>query len=162
MNYLIRDAKLGDEKVLYELICQLAIYERKSPAEIGISTDKIIAHCFSEKPYFYAKIIEYDNVPVGYAIYYFTYAAAVGAPRLYIADLFILSDYHKKGLGKALIKELAKLAIANNCCYLEWHVFKWNDNAIGFYESLGVNKKNDLLMMRLEGNSLMKLSESYI
>lgn len=160
MDILIRDAKLGDETILVHLIQQLAVYERKSSDEIGISKEKIIKHCFSDKPYFHAKIVEYNQIPVGYAIYYFTYAAALGQPRLYLEDLFIHNDYRNKGLGKSLIKNLSQLAIANDCCCLEWHVFQWNNNAIAFYDSVGITKKNDSLLVRLEGESLQALSKS--
>ena len=154
----IRTATKNDKEAILNLVKKLAGYERKQPDEVQLTLNKIESHGFSANPYFQILIVENNNIPVGYALYFFSYSASAGAPILYLEDLFIESEHRHKGLGKAVLSKLAKLSIENKCCRMEWHAFTWNEKAIQFYKNLGAVPKSDLVQFRLSGEVLNKLS----
>lgn len=154
----IRSATLDDKEAILTLVNKLAEFERKKPEEVQLTLDKIESHCFAHTKYFHTLIAEKNKTPVGYALYFFSYSAYAGAPVLYLEDVFVESEHRHQGIGKALLAKLAKLAIENKCCRMEWHAFTWNETAIEFYKNLGATPKHDLLQFRLSGEPLDKLS----
>src|SRR5207244_4117481 len=110
------------------------------------------------KPYFYVLVAEENKLLVGYALYFFTYAASAGSPILYLEDLFVLEAHRKNGTATRLLSELAKIAKDNHCCRMEWHAFTWNNSAINFYKSLGARLKTDLVQIRLEEDEMKQLA----
>lgn len=159
MRFTIRIAKKEDKNAILDLVKKLAVYERKKTEEIQLTIDKIESHGFGKDNYFDVLIAEHNEIPVGYALYFFSYSASSGAPILYIEDLFVENEYRHQGLGKALLSSLANITIEKKCCRMEWHTFTWNDNGIEFYKNLGAAPKHDLLQFRLLGNDLKKLAE---
>jgi GNAT superfamily N-acetyltransferase len=157
INYIVRDAGVNDNNILYELIRELAIYEKKKPSDIEASAESLKKDI---NKYFKAKIIEASNKkPIAYALYFYTYSAFRGKPVLYVEDIFVLPEYRGKGVGSHLLKTLAKEAVSNQCSRMEWHAFDWNTKAIDFYESLGAYQKKDLIQMRLEGERLYEFGK---
>jgi GNAT superfamily N-acetyltransferase len=160
MTLTIRAATTSDTKALLELVHKLATYEKKKPAEIALTAEKIMIHGFNTQPYFHILVAEANQELVGYALYFFTYAASAGAPILYLEDLFVMDEHRKQGIGTQILSELAKIAKNNNCCRMEWHAFTWNNSVINFYKSLGAMLKTDLVQVRLEKEAMTKLAES--
>jgi len=145
----IRKATIKDKEIILELVYKLAQEEKVKPEEVQLSLDKIAEHAFGSNPYFYVLIAEYENKPVGYALYFFTYLAAMGSPILYLEDLFVDPQYRNKGIGTDLLSNLKEIASAKKCCRLEWHTFNWNKKAIQFYESIGAKPSPESLQFRL-------------
>lgn len=145
---LIRKATINDIPAIFELMKKLALHEKKKPEDIKLSEDKIKQHGFGEKPYFSIIVAEINQNIVGYALYFFTYAATAGAPILYLEDLYVIDEHRNQGIGTQLLSELNTIASNNNCCRMEWHVFNWNEPAIQFYKSLGTELKVDLIQVR--------------
>ena len=160
MSLQIRTATIEDVETLFDLIKKLARYEKKEPEEIGLTIEKIQKHGFGKNPYFQTLIADYDKKSVGYALYFFTYAATAGNPILYLEDLFVEESCRGKGIGKSLLSHLAKLALKEDCCRMEWHAFTWNQAALSFYEGLGSIPKTDLVQVRLSALSLAELADS--
>lgn len=148
-SMLIRSATVNDIQAIFELVKKLAIYEKKKVADVKLSENKLKQHGFGETPYFSIIVSEINQNVIGYALYFFTYAATAGAPILYLEDLYVLEEHQNQGIGTRMLSELAKIADQNNCCRMEWHVFNWNESAIQFYESLGAELKTDLIQIRL-------------
>jgi GNAT superfamily N-acetyltransferase len=121
--------------------------------------DKIVEHGFSARPYFEVLLLEYNGIAVGYALYFFPYIASLGAPILYLKDLFVENDYQGLGLGKALLSHLAQIAIEKNCCRMDWQALLWNEKAIEFYKYLGAVPRNETVQFRLTDENLKKLAE---
>lgn len=155
----IREATSNDKESILNLVKKLAEYERKKPEEVLLTIDKIESHSFGDHKYFHIQIAEDNKMPIGYAIYFFSYSASLGAPILYLEDLFVEDEYRNQGIGKALLAKLAQLAQENKCCRMEWHAFTWNEQAIQFYKDLGALPKLDLLQFRLSGEHLSNLSK---
>ena len=158
MNIILRPATPNDTQALVALTRELAIYEKKNPADIKLTAEKIMAHGFNSQPYFHILVTEYEQELIGHALYFFTYAASLGAPILYLEDLFVRDGYRKNGIGTQMLAELAKIAVKKDCCRMEWHAFTWNEAAIAFYKSLGGTLKTDLVQVRLDSAATQKLA----
>lgn len=158
MKIKIRKAKLSDVQTILLLVLKLAEYEKKTVGDVKLTTDKIIKHAFCSKPYFNLLVAETENELVGYALYFFTYAASLGAPILYLEDLFVLENYQRQGIGTKFLTQLARIAANHHCCRMEWHTFSWNRSAIDFYQSMSAVLRPDLIQVRLQHDALQQLA----
>ncbi len=101
---------------------------------------------------------ELDDLPVGFAIFFHNFSTFLGRPGIYLEDLFVLPEFRSRGIGKALLTYLAKLAVERGCGKFEWAVLDWNDSAIEFYKRLGAVPLDNLTVFRLSGESLKALA----
>ena len=95
---------------------------------------------------------------MGFALYFYNYSTWKGRPGIYLEDLFVWPEHRGKGIGKALLLHLARIAVAENCGRYEWQVLGWNTPAIEFYEGLGARQMKQWLPMRVEGEALIELA----
>ena len=158
MSLKLRKATIEDVDLILFFIKQLAIYEKEPEAAVA-TKDDIIRDGFGEKPYFHIVIAEWENKPAGFAFYFFNYSTWLGKPGLYLEDLFVIPEFRGHGIGKALLVELAKIAVANNCGRFQWQVLDWNKPAIDFYESLGAFHLKEWFTYRITGDALVNLSK---
>ena len=135
-NIEIRQAIAEDVGLILRFITDLAIYE-KAEHEVLASEADIKQSLFGEDSTASALICTIDNKPVGYAVYFFNYSTWLGKTGLYLEDLYVSPEYRGAGAGMALLKHLAKIAVAKGCGRFEWNVLDWNEPAIQFYESIG-------------------------
>ena len=106
-------------------------------------------------------VIAYNlTEPVGFAVFFNNYSTFVGRSGLYLEDLFVLPEWRGRGLGRALLSYVARVAVARNCGRLEWSVLDWNEPAINFYQALGARPMDEWTIYRLTGEALEQLSES--
>jgi GNAT superfamily N-acetyltransferase len=153
----IRPASGGDAATILDLIKALAIYEREPDAVTATEAD-ILRDGFGATPKFRCVIAEWDGQAAGFAFWFYNYSTWQGQPGLYLEDLFVKPEFRGKGIGKALLLHLAKVASDENCGRFEWSVLDWNTPAIEFYESLGAKLHKEWLRMRVEGEALSKLA----
>ena len=119
---------------------------------------RIRRHGFGPRRYFETLICRRGKVPVGLALYYFTYSTFLGRPTLYLEDLFVLPKERGNGAGKALLRELAAIAVRRGCGRMEWTVLDWNTPSIRFYEKLGARLRKEWVLTRLTGVPLRRLA----
>ena len=159
----IRNATPADAGLIVEFIRGLAEYEREPQAAIVTEAD-ILRDGFPTEsgvaPKFYVVIAEWESKPAGFAFWFFNYSTWQGRPGLYLEDLFVWPELRGKGIGKALLVHLAKLALENNCGRYQWQVLDWNTPAIEFYQSLGAEMMKEWLTMRVEGAAIQRLAET--
>lgn len=153
----IRPATEDDVELILQFIHALAEYERAPESAIATRED-IIRDGFRGQPKFRVLIAEWDRQPAGFAFYFFNYSTWLGKPGLFLEDLFVNPGLRGKGIGKALLAKLAKIALAENCYGMKWEVLDWNQPAIGFYERLGAELRKEWVTVRLRGESLRKLA----
>lgn len=153
----LRPATPADVPVLFELIVALAEYEKLSHAVTG-SADALQDHLFGSKPYVEAILAEYGEQGVGFALFFHNYSTFLTKPGIYLEDLFVLPEFRRKGIGKAILTYLAQLAVSRDCGRLEWSVLDWNEPAIAFYESMGASVLPDWRICRVTGESLTQLA----
>ncbi|MFH1051860.1 MAG: GNAT family N-acetyltransferase [bacterium] len=158
-NIKIRRARIDDEKLLLDFIRQLAEYEKLSD-EITANEELIKNHFFSNSKIAECLIAEYNENPVGFAVFFHNFSTFKGKPGLYLEDLFVNPEMRGKGVGKALLIELAKIAKARDCARFEWSVLNWNQSAIDFYKSLGAVPMSDWTVFRLDNDGINILSEA--
>jgi len=155
---VIRPAQPDDLGLILSLIKELADYERLSQ-EVRASEDDLARWLFGDKPVAEALIAEDAGSPVGFALFFHNFSTFLGLPGLYLEDLYVRPESRGKGIGKRLLKELARIANDRGCGRLEWAVLDWNEPAIRFYESLGAKPMSDWTVFRLTGESLTRLAE---
>jgi GNAT superfamily N-acetyltransferase len=153
----IRPATTNDIPEILKLIRELAEYEKLAHLVV-ITADDIRRDGFGEKPLFHVLIAEWDGAPAGYALYFHNYSTFRGKPGIFLEDLFVRPQFRKKGIGKALLVHLAKVAEDKNCARFEWQVLDWNTPSIEFYKSLGAVVMKEWLTMRVAGEALEKLA----
>ena len=155
----IRPATEADVELVLQFIRDLAEYEREPQSAIATPED-IIRDGFRGTPKFRVLIAEWSGVPAGFAFYFFNYSTWLGKPGLFLEDLFVKPELRGKGIGKALLAELAKVALAENCYGMKWEVLDWNTPAIDFYEALGSTLRKEWITVKLTGKDLQGLAES--
>ncbi|HEY6252351.1 MAG TPA: GNAT family N-acetyltransferase [Candidatus Angelobacter sp.] len=155
----IRDATIHDVPLILEFIRGLAEYERE-PKAVVATEDDLRRDGFGPEPKYRCVIAEWDNVPAGFAFFFYNYSTWRGRPGLYLEDLFVLPEMRGKGMGKALLKHVAQIALCENCYGIRWMVLEWNEPALKFYESLGAEMLGEWETMILTGTALKQLAKS--
>ncbi len=154
----VRPAVPADAPLILALIRELAAYEREPDAVVATEAD-ILRDGFGERPRFQVLIAEHGGEAAGFAFYFFTYSTWRGRPCLYLEDLFVRPSLRRNGLGLALLRALAGIAVRERCDRFVWQVLDWNAPAIAFYESLGARPLREWVTMRVEGEAIARLAE---
>ena len=155
----IADAAPGDAPLVLSLIRELAEYE-KLAVDVRATEDDIRATLFGESPQAFARIACWEGEPAGFALFFHNYSTFVGRHGLYVEDVFVREAFRGLGIGKALLADLARIALSRGCARMEWAVLDWNEPAIGFYRSLGAAPMSEWTVFRLDGEDLARLAQS--
>ncbi|MBL0924454.1 MAG: GNAT family N-acetyltransferase [Sphingomonadaceae bacterium] len=157
MNLSVRFAERVDLPLIAQFIRDLAEYERLAD-EVRFDEAALGERLFGERPYAEVLIGEIDGVPQGFALFFHNFSTFEGRPGIYLEDLFVRPEARGSGLGKALLKRLAALAVERDCARLEWWVLDWNEPAINFYKSLGARPMDEWTTFRVDGDALDRLA----
>jgi len=82
----------------------------------------------------------------------------VGRWGLYLEDIFVEPGFRGRGIGRALLVELARIAVREKCGRMNWQVLDWNTPAIEFYRALGAKMLPEWETFRLAGEALERLA----
>ena len=154
----IRFARESDLPVILGFIRSLAVYERLLD-EVEADEDRLRQHLFGERPAAEVLLAEVDGTPAGFALFFQNFSTFLARPGLYLEDLFVEPPYRQQGIGKALLRELARIAVERDYGRLEWSVLDWNSPAIGFYEKMGARILRDWIPCRVTGDPLRRLGQ---
>ena len=160
MAHAIRPAVASDAALIVELIRGLADYE-KMLDQLETTEEAVRSTLFppgGRPPDASCVIAEVDGAPAGFALYFFNYSTFLARPGLYLEDLYVKPEFRGRGLGKALLLHLARVARERGCGRMEWAVLDWNTPAIEFYESLGARRMNEWQLCRLTAEDLAALA----
>ena len=152
MSITIRQATPDDATAIYDMIYELAVYE-KAPQEVVTTPEEIRETLFASGSKTEALICEVAGKAVGYAVFFTSYSTWLGRNGIYMEDLYVTPDYRGIGAGKALLKTIAQYAVQRQCGRLEWSVLDWNQPAIDFYLSIGAQPQDEWVRYRLTGDA---------
>lgn len=145
---LIRPATPSDVPEILRLIRDLAVYERLEAMAVG--TDATLRQSlFGPQPAAEAILAEVEGRAVGFALFFTTFSTFLCKPGIHLEDLFVEPQHRGAGIGKALLRHLARLAVERGCGRLEWNVLDWNTPSIRFYESLGGKIMKEWQLVRM-------------
>jgi GNAT superfamily N-acetyltransferase len=155
----LRLAVPSDAALILDYIRELAEYEREPEAAVATEAD-IRRYAFSEHPLVKVTMAEWDGQPAGCAIWFLNFSTWEGKPGIYLEDLFVRPAFRRNGIGKALLKHLAALAVEEGWTRFVWQVLDWNTQAIEFYEAQGARVMRPWITCRLEGDAIKRLAET--
>jgi GNAT superfamily N-acetyltransferase len=155
----IRKADAADVPTILSLIRELAAYERE-PEAVVATEESLTRDGFGKAPRFHVLLASWDGETVGFAFYFFAYSTWRGSPVLYLEDVFVRPEHRRKGIGVALMRRLAALALEGGCERFAWQVLDWNTPALDFYKTLGARALPEWVTMRLEGDALRAFAAS--
>ena len=158
MTLGIRPGELADVPLIAELIRGLAVYE-KLESQVTMTEEKLTDSLFGERRYAETLIAEDDGAPVGFALFFHNFSTFLAQPGIYLEDLFVLPEHRGHGIGKALLADLARIAVERGCGRLEWSVLDWNEPSIEFYKKLGAVPMNEWTIFRVTGEALERLAK---
>ena len=155
----MRAANRNDVALLKELICELAEYERERERVVITEAD-LARDGFGPQPKFRALIAEWDGQTAGYALFFGFYSTWEGRPGVFLEDLFVRSQFRGKGIGRALLANVAGIARRENCYGMRWEVLDWNQPAIDFYKRLGATFSDQWKSVLLTEEALERVAET--
>ena len=156
MTAAIREATPADVLDILRLIKELADYEKEPDAVVTTEAD-LRRWVFGDDAVASVLMAELDGRAVGLALWFRNYSTWTGQPGIYLEDLFVEPEARGSGLGKALLVELARIAVARGYARVEWAVLDWNQPSIDFYEALGARPMQEWTTYRLTGEALAAL-----
>ena len=156
----IRLAQASDAALILSFIRALAEYEKLAHAAVATEQD-LLRDGFPAQggePKFRCLIAEWNGEPAGFALYFYSYSTFQGRAGIWLEDLFVKPEFRGRGIGKALLLQLAQIAVREKCGRYSWQVLDWNKPSLDFYHSLGAKLMSEWLTMRVEGEALTNLA----
>jgi GNAT superfamily N-acetyltransferase len=154
----IRPAQPDDAALIFDFVRKLAEYEKLLHAVVATEAD-VVRDLFGDNPRVFCDLAYWDGAPAGFALWFHNYSTFRGRHGLYLEDLFVEPAYRGRGIGKALLRHLARRCQAEGFARLEWQVLDWNTPSIAFYKSLGAVAVDDWTVFRIADEALKKLAE---
>jgi GNAT superfamily N-acetyltransferase len=159
MTMLIRRARPGDEAEITAMIHELATFERASD-QCTVTETQIRTALFGPSPTAHAHVAEVAGRIAAGAVWYLSFSTWDGQAGIYLEDLFVRPAFRRRGLARALMRELASECVANGYTRLTWAVLDWNVDAIALYDEVGAEPLSEWITYRVSGPALSELAES--
>jgi GNAT superfamily N-acetyltransferase len=157
LRHSLRAARPEDGDILVGLIRELAAFERLAHL-VEVTPSLLSQQLFGPRPAAEAVVAVVDGRVVGFALFFSNFSTFLGRPGLYLEDLYVQPAHRGRGLGRAFLEHLGRLAIERGCGRFEWSVLDWNADAIRFYEKMGATVMPDWRICRLTGDALRNLA----
>lgn len=157
MDWTVRFAKREDVGQILEFIRRLAAYE-KLEHEV-VATEETLEEWLFDKEKAEVLFAVVDEKEVGFALFFHNFSTFLGRAGIYLEDLYVEPAFRGQGIGKGLIKQLARIAVERGCGRLEWWCLDWNQSSIDFYRSLGAEAMDEWTVYRIAGETLTQLAE---
>jgi len=156
-NVTFRSAERDDCKLILYFIRELAIYERME--DDVVATEELLVNWLFDKQAAEVIFAIVDGKEVGFALYFANFSTFLGCAGLYLEDLYIAPEYRRRGIGKKMLKRLARIAVERGYGRFEWACLDWNTPSIDFYKLHGAEAMSDWTTYRLSGDTLAKMAE---
>jgi GNAT superfamily N-acetyltransferase len=146
---------------LLELIRELARFE-KLESEVEATVETLHNSLFGSPQVAGALLARADGQLAGYALYFFTFSSFIGRAGIWLEDVYVRPPFRRQGLGRALIRAVARIGVERNCGRFEWTALNWNVNALEIYRKLGAQTMDEWVMLRMNAESLRKLAATQV
>lgn len=157
MSLVIRPARPGDESLVFGFVRKLAAYE-KLLHEVTASEDDMAEALFGATPRCHCELAYWEGVPAGFALWFYNFSTFAGKAGIYLEDLFVEPELRGRGIGKALLKHLARRCVAEGLPRLQWWVLDWNAPSIAAYKTMGAKPLDEWTVYRVSGPELAALA----
>jgi GNAT superfamily N-acetyltransferase len=153
----IRPAAEEDVQLLFDLILELAAYEKMADKLAGDA--ETLRNSLFERKVAEALLIETaDGEAVGYAIFFTNFSTFECRPGIWLEDVYVRPEHRRGGIGLAVMEHLARIAEERDYARLEWCALEWNEPALDFYAKIGARRLDDWRMLRLEKDGIRRLA----
>ena len=159
MSLMIRRAHSGESALVLSFIHKLAVFE-KLAHDVDATTDGLEAALFGTAPRVFCEIAEWNGEPAGFALWFYNFSTFRGRHGLYLEDLYVEPSLRGQGIGKALLRHLARRCLSEGLARFEWWALDWNAKAIELYEAMGAVAMHDWTVFRVTGEALERLAEA--
>lgn len=157
MSLVIRPAQPGEEGLVLSFITKLADYE-KLAHEVTASAADLREGLFGPNPRCHCDLAIWNGAPAGFALWFYNFSTFAGKAGIYLEDLFVEPHVRGKGIGKALLRGLARRCVDEGLPRLQWWVLDWNEPSIAVYKSLGAKPMDEWTVFRVSGPDLEALA----
>ena len=151
-----RSAERKDVPLILDFIRALAEYERM--ADQVVADEATLEEWLFDRQKAEVLFAMLEGKEVGFALFFHNFSTFLGRAGLYLEDLFVLPEYRGRGVGRAILRRLAALAVERRCGRLEWWCLDWNEPSLAFYRSLGAEPMSDWTVYRIAGDTLQDLA----
>jgi GNAT superfamily N-acetyltransferase len=160
---IIREATVDDVDGIYDMIVELAVYEKEPDAVVSSREDLRDALFIDTKSHtgaanVYAHVAEIDGKVIGFALWFLNYSTWLGTHGIYLEDLYVKPEFRGHGAGKALMKRLAQICVERGYGRFQWWVLDWNTPSIDFYKAHGAVAMDEWTVFRLSGDALREMA----
>ncbi len=156
MTATLRDATADDAGLIAGFVRALAEFEKLAHEAVAEDSDFATA---LDTGRISALIAEIDGAPIGFALWFHTFSTFTGQQGMYLEDLFVLPEHRGHGIGRTILRDLARRALASGCSRLEWSVLDWNKPAVDFYRAIGAKPMDEWTVQRMDRGALAALAE---
>jgi GNAT superfamily N-acetyltransferase len=156
VEFAINKLTPGEIPSLLGLIHELAQFEK---LEVAATAEMLHEAFFGPRPAAGALVAHCGSDIVGYAIYFFTFSSFVGRPGIWLEDVYVRPAFRRQGLGKSLIKAVARIGAERNCGRYEWTALHWNQNALDCYKKLGAQIMDEWVLLRMNDDAMRRLCQ---
>ncbi|HEY7391704.1 MAG TPA: GNAT family N-acetyltransferase [Bryobacteraceae bacterium] len=158
-DFVLRPATEADLPQIHALIHALAEYEHAPPGAVPVTQSDLREALFGPARFVEVLLASVGSQIAGYAMFFQNFSSWRGRPGIFLEDLFVQPELRRRGIGRALLRELARIALTRNCARMEWLVLDWNQPAISFYRSLGAAPLDEWTIFRIGGSALAALAD---
>ncbi len=153
----VRAARAEDVPAVVELVRELATYERAAD-QVRLTSELLGGALFGPEPRAFAHVATVDGEVAGFALWFLSFSTWIGRHGIFLEDLYVRPEHRGRGLGRALLAELARVCVERGYRRLEWVVLDWNQPSIDFYLAQGAEPQDQWTTFRLSGASLERLA----
>ena len=158
MSLSIRSATRNDVSTIQRFVEELAAFEKAPAGAVKATPERLHDALFGEHAVAEALIAEWNGEPAAFALFFHNFSTWEGRKGLYLEDLYVSEAKRGHGIGSALLKRLAEIAVERDCARFEWVVLDWNESAIRVYEHIGAKMRPEWRVMRMEGDALTEFA----
>ena len=155
----VRSATRDDAGLIVHFVRELARFEKEPLEHVRMTEADVLANGFGDRPYFETLIAEVSAEPVGMALFFHNFSTWEGRPGIYVEDVIVEERARGSGVGKALMRAVAQIAVERDCRRIELAALDWNP-AQDFYRKLGFRRQDEWELFRLDGEGLKSLASA--